>query len=212
MVLEQPIVYLVDDDPSVRKVLVRGLSRRGLTVEAFDSAKNFLDNYSPEQPGCLILDLSMPDMNGLELQKELIERNITIPIIFITGHGGVQESVQALKAGAIDFLEKPFLPETLADRIAEAFAEDKKARNTTQKVVHIRNGFERLTSREQEICQLILESQANLSSKQIASELGISHRTVEQHRSRILEKTGAQSVHELLSLAAAINLTSFTVD
>lgn len=208
MTTEQPTVYLVDDDPSVRKALPRGLRRRGLTVEAFDSAQNFLDNYTPGQPGCLILDLSMPDIDGLELQQELINRKITIPIIFITGHGGVQQSVQALRAGAIDFLEKPFLPDTLANRIAEAFAQDQKNHDEMQKIVLIRKGFERLTNREQEICQLILDSQATLSCKDMARELGISHRTVEQHRSRILEKTNAQSVSELLSLADYIKLTT----
>lgn len=210
MEIKQPIVYLVDDDPSVRKTLPRGLKRRGFNVEAFDSAQEFLNNYSPEQSGCLILDLSMPGMDGLELQQELINRKIAIPIIFITGHGGIQQSVKALRAGAIDFLEKPFLPGTLADRIAEAFAQDQKTRDKLKKMALIRKGFERLTSREQEICQLLLTSQAQLSSKDIARELGISHRTVEQHRSRILEKTGAQSVSELLTLAALIELTSFS--
>jgi len=210
MVDKQPIVYLVDDDPSVRKTLPRGLKRRGLNVEAFDSAQEFLDTYSTEQPGCLILDLSMPGMDGLELQQELIHRKITIPIIFITGHGSIQQSVQALRAGAIDFLEKPFLPDTLANRIAEAFAQDQKTRDKGKKMASIRSGFERLTSREQEVCQLLLIRQARLSSKEIARELGISHRTVEQHRSRIMEKTNAQSVSELLSLAALIDLTSFS--
>ena len=210
MVDKQPIVYLVDDDPSVRKTLPRGLKRRGLNVEAFDSAQEFLDSYSSEQPGCLILDLSMPGVDGLELQQELIHRKITIPIIFITGHGSIQQSVQALRAGAIDFLEKPFLPDTLANRITEAFAQDQKTRDNGKKMASIRSGFERLTSREQEVCQLLLIRQARLSSKEIARELGISHRTVEQHRSRIMEKTNAQSVSELLSLAALIDLTSFS--
>lgn len=210
MVNKQPIVYLVDDDPSVRKTLPRGLKRRGLNVEAFDSAQEFLDDYSTEQPGCLILDLSMPGMDGLELQQELIHRKITIPIIFISGHGGIQQSVQALRAGAIDFLEKPFLPDTLANRIAEAFAQDQKTRDNGKKIASIRSGFERLTSREQEVCQLLLIRQARSSSKEIARELGISHRTVEQHRSRILEKTNTQSVSEMLSLAALIDLTSFS--
>ncbi len=212
MVMEQPIVFLVDDDPGVRKALPRGLRRRGLNVEAFDSAQGFLSNYVPGKPGCLILDLSMPGMDGLQLQQELLRRQVTIPIIFITGHGGVQQSVQALRAGAIDFLEKPFLPETLAMRIEEAFAQDQKTREETQKLSLIRAGFERLTSREQEVCELRLSSQARTTSKLMARELGISHRTVEQHRSRVLEKTGAQSVSELLSLASRIGLTSFCQD
>lgn len=212
MAIEQPTVFLVDDDPGVRKALPRGLRRRGLNVQAFDSASEFLNSYTAGQPGCLILDLSMPGMDGLELQQELINRCITIPIIFITGHGGIQQSVQALRAGAIDFLEKPFLPDTLVERIAEAFAQDQKTRDDAKRLASIRSGFERLTSREWEVCQLLLSSQPTLSSKEIARELGISHRTVEQHRSRIFEKTRAHSVSELLSLANLINLTLSEVD
>ncbi len=208
MTIEQPIVYLVDDDPSIRKTLPRGLRRRGFNVEAFESAQEFLNTYSPGQPGCLVLDLSMPGMDGLELQQELINRDITIPIIFITGHGGVPQSVQALRAGAIDFLEKPFMPDMLVDRIAEAFIQDQKLRSERQHLASIRKRFERLTSREQEICQLMLDNQGKLSSKEIAKILAISHRTVEQHRSRVLEKTGAKSVANLLTLASQIGLAS----
>lgn len=212
MAMEQPTVYVVDDDPSIRKTLPRGLRRRGLNVEAYESAQEFLDAYSPEQPGCLILDLSMPGMDGLELQQVLIKRNITIPIIFITGHGGVPQSVQALRAGAIDFLEKPFLPDTLVIRIDEAFVQDRKVRSEKQKHASIRLRFERLTDREQEVCQLMLDSQANLSSKEMARTLGISHRTVEQHRSRVLEKTQAKSASELLSLASLVGLAPSYLD
>lgn len=212
MANEQAIVFLVDDDPAIRKTLPRGLMRRGFNVMAFDSARSFLASYTPEQRGCLILDLSMPDMDGLELQQELISRDITIPIIFITGHGGIPESVQALKAGAIDFLEKPFLPDTLALRIAEAFAQDQATRSEKHDLEEIRTRFNRLTEREHEICQLLLNNQAKLSSKEIGQTLGISHRTVEQHRSRILEKTHAKSVAELMSLASRIKLSPFELN
>lgn len=204
--IKEPTVYLVDDDPAVCKTLPRGLKRRGLHVEAFSSARLFLDAYSPEQPGCLILDLSMPDMDGLELQQELLNRDITIPIIFITGHGSVSQSVQALRAGAIDFLEKPFLPEILAERVEEALLQDQEFRGENQKLAAIRERFERLTDREKEVCQLLLDNEASLSSKEIARTLHISHRTVEQHRSRVLEKTHAKSASDLLSLASLIGL------
>ena len=206
MSINQPTVYLVDDDPAVRKTLPRGLTRRGLHVEAFGSAQSFLDAYLPELPGCLILDLSMPDMDGLELQQELISRGITIPIIFITGHGGVPESVRAIRAGAIDFLEKPFMPDTLAKRVEEALTKDQETRSATQQLTAIRQRFERLTDREKQVCQLLLDSEANLSSKEIAKTLDISHRTVEQHRSRVLQKTHAKSASDLLSLATLIGL------
>ncbi len=202
----QSTVFLVDDDPSVRKTLPRGLIRRGFQVNAYESAKAFLDAYSTDQPGCLVLDLSMPEMDGLELQRELTHRNIAIPIIFITGHGGVPQSVQALKAGAIDFLEKPFLPDVLIRRIEEAFLQDQSTRSEQQKLASIREHFNRLTDRENEVLRLILEHQANLSSKQMAEILGISHRTVEQHRSRVLEKTQAKSTSNLLAMATLIGL------
>ncbi len=208
MVKKQATVFLVDDDPVVRKALPRGLQKRGFEVEAFDSAQSFLEAYTPERPGCLVLDLSMPEMDGLELQRELITRGITIPIIFITGHGGVPESVQAMRAGAIDFLEKPFLPDVLAMRVEEAFSKDVQTRHEFKSLADIRERFERLTDREKEVCQLLLDSEANLSSKEIARALDISHRTVEQHRSRVLEKTQAKSTSDLLSLATRIGLTT----
>ena len=212
MVIEQPTVFLIDDDPVIRKVLTRGLRRRGLKIEAFQSAHEFLNTYSPEQRGCLILDLSMPEMDGLELQQELINRNFTIPIIFITGNGGILQSVQALKAGAIDFLEKPFLPETLASSIADALAHDQEIRSEKYNIALIQARFDLLTNREQEVCQLLLDNEVNLSSKEMASKLSISHRTVEQHRSRVLEKIGVKSTFELQSLAALIGLTPSNVD
>lgn len=204
---EKPTVFLVDDDPAVRKALPRGLKRRGMNVQVFESAQLFLDAYLPEQPGCLILDLSMPDMDGLELQQELSNRDITIPIIFITGHGTVSQSVRALRAGAVDFLEKPFLPDTLVKRIEEALIKDQDIRREYQKLALIRERFERLTDREKEVCQLLLDNDASLSSKEIARTLDISHRTVEQHRSRVLEKTHAKSASDLLLLASLIGLT-----
>ena len=194
-------VYLVDDDPCVLTTLPRALRRRGFTVEAFDTAKEFLNAFVPDKPSCLILDLSMPDMSGLELQETLIKRGCQIPIIFITGHGGVPESVQAIRAGAIDFLEKPFAQDVLLARIKEAFDQDASARRKREKMQEIQDRFKRLTSREKEILHLLISQPNVSSSKSIAKELGISHRTVEQHRANILEKTNTTSLDDLLHLA-----------
>lgn len=200
MTSDKPVVFLVDDDPAVLKALPRALRRHGLDVEAFASAREFLSSYT-DRPGCLVLDLSMPGMSGLELQQELIKLELEIPIIFITGHGGVPQSVQALRAGAVDFLEKPFLPETLRHRIDEAIAKDRKARIRSLHIKDVRARFARLTEREYEVFLLLADKDSAPSSKEIARSLGISHRTVEHHRSRILEKTATKSVLELKTLA-----------
>lgn len=201
----KPLVYLVDDDPAIRKALPRALRQRGLEVEAFSSAREFLDNYR-DQLGCLVLDLSMPEMDGLQLQAELSRLQIDIPIIFITGHGGVPESVSAIRAGAIDFLEKPFLPDTLLQRIEEALTLDHENRNRNQEVNSKRERFSRLTEREQDIFRILIADDTIPSSKEIARTVGISHRTVEHHRARILEKTETSSVPELRSLVKEIGL------
>jgi len=205
MIIYKPVVYLVDDDPSILKALPRALRQHGLDVEAFSSATEFLESYT-DKPGCLILDLSMPEMTGLELQAELSARKISIPIIFITGHGGVPESVQALRAGAIDFLEKPFMPETLLQRIDEALAQDHRDRTRFQEREDIRIRFSRLTDRERDVFRMLVESSSVPSSKIMARELDISHRTVEHHRSRILEKTLTASVPELRALVKEVGL------
>lgn len=205
MVINKPVVFLVDDDPAILKVLPRALRRHGLEVEAFSSAVEFLESYE-NTPGCLVLDLSMPGMTGLELQNELNNRKLDIPIIFITGHGGVRQSVQALRAGAIDFLEKPFLPETLLQRIDEALLQDSKTRSRLQRDSDIRLQFSRLTVREYDVFRLLIESDNIPSSKVMARALGISHRTVEHHRSRMLEKTRTKSVAALLALAREVGL------
>ncbi len=201
---EYPIVFLVDDDPSILKTLSRALEEHGLQVRPFKSAREFLDGYDG-QHGCLILDLSLPEMDGLELQTELTVRSIAIPIIFITGHGGVSESVQAIRAGAIDFLEKPFLPETLLLRINEALEVDRGDRAQKRKDDAIRDRFHKMTDREREVFRLLIEGDSIPSSKVIAKSLGISHRTVEHHRGRILEKALCGSVPELRALAKEVS-------
>lgn len=196
----EPVVYLVDDDPAILKMVPRALRRHRLEVQAFSSATDFLATYSGG-PGCLILDLSMPEMTGLELQQELIDRQFVLPVIFITGHGGIRQSVQALKAGALDFLEKPFLPEVLLEKIDEAFTHGWKNRAESEVIIEIQSRFARLTGREHDVFSLLNNSEGIPSSKEMARVLDISHRTVEHHRSKILEKTQTKSVAELLLLA-----------
>lgn len=199
-------VFLVDDDDDIRLSLTRALSKRGYQVKAFGSAPDFLDHYDPDEPGCLILDHGMPEMTGLELQEHLANRGSELPIIFITGHGGVPESVRAIKAGAIDFLEKPFKQDVLVERIEHAFSVDAEARRSKDATKQVRRRFENLTDREREIALWIVAHPSDASSKEIARQLDISPRTVDHHRARILEKMQVRSIAELVDLAAKANL------
>ncbi|WP_312528595.1 response regulator [Paracoccus sp. (in: a-proteobacteria)] len=194
-------VFVVDDDADIRMSLSRGLSKRGYQVETFASARAFLTGYDSTRAGCLVLDYGMPDMNGLELQSYLLHHQINIPIIFITGHGGVPESVQAIRAGAIDFLEKPFRQADLIACIDIAFQQVLERVSLEQHSQSQRARFDRLTARELEIVKHILARPSATSSKELASQFGISHRTVDHHRARILEKLGVKSVAELIALA-----------
>ncbi len=202
----QQTVFLVDDDAAIRRSLSYALLKRGFAVEAYASGQAFLEGYDPEKYGCLLLDLSMPGMNGLELQRHLIEREIRLPIIFITGHGSIPESVHALKAGAVDFLEKPFRQEILLERLEVAFAEDRRRRQATSERDIIVERITRLTEREKEIMQLLVSRPANHSSKQLARELNISNRTIDHHRARVMEKMEARSLPELVSILAKFEL------
>lgn len=199
--LQHPKVFLVDDDDAVRRSLTGLLERRGIGVESFASAEAFLDAFSADVDGCLVLDLTMPGMTGLELQQELAKSAANIPIIFITGNGNIPQSVQAIKSGAIDFLEKPFEIDMLLERIDEALAETAMRRAQEEYCSSVRDRFDALTDREQDVMRLLI-ADAGASSKSIAATLGISHRTVDHHRARIMEKTQARSVTELARLAA----------
>jgi len=196
---EPATVFLVDDDIAVRNALALWLAQAGITVKPYPSAQAFLEDYRPEEPGCLVLDLSMPEMSGLGLQRALIEKQCRIPIIFISGHGDIPTSVQAIKAGAVDFLEKPFSKEVLLDRIEEAIAEDRRQRDQADAAASIQARYERLTPRERQIMARIT---AGASNKQIASELDLSTRTVENHRARVMKKMDATNVAELCQLEA----------
>lgn len=203
----KPIVFVVDDDKSVLKTLSRAIEQYDHEVKAFASAKEFLANFNNEH-GCLVLDLSMPDMDGLELQSELTKLRHEIPLVFITGHGEVAESVKAFRAGAIDFLEKPFRMKQLIDSIEEAITLDAKNRMHLTKKNELRERIGKLTERERDIFDLLVQADETPSSKVIARELDISHRTVEHHRSRILEKIEVKTVVELRLTVAELRLSN----
>jgi two-component system response regulator FixJ len=188
-------VYLVDDEFAVRDSLTLLIESTGQTVRSFASAEAFLNNYDPEQAGCLLLDVRMPSMSGLELQDELLRREISIPIIFLSGHAGIPDSAKAFRAGAVDFLEKPFDNEILLDRIEEAIKKDIASREQLNEHLEIQNRLDHLTVREQEVLSLIVKGHSN---KEMARMLDISNRTIEAHRASIMEKMHANSLAELM--------------
>jgi len=202
----KPKVYLIDDDADVRKLLVASLAFHDIQADDFASAEAFLSYAHQDIAGCIVLDLKMPGMNGLELQQALIGKDIHTPVIFVTAHGDVAQSAEAFKAGAFDFLEKPFSQETLVKAIELAFSKDADSRQNRALKVEHRARFEKLTTRESEIMRMLIEGSANHSSKEIAKVLRVSPRTVEHHRTRILEKTQAHSVAELVKFAALAGL------
>ena len=201
-------VFLVDDDDRIRASLARALGKRGFHVSCFASAEAFLAAYDPDQPGCLVLDYGMPGLNGLDLQKRLVADYIAIPIIFISGHAGVPESVQAMKAGAVDFLEKPFRQNVLVDCIEAAFKRDLETRATRASSKSARSKFDQLTAREKEVALFMIANPSNTSSKEVGRQLDISPRTVDHHRARILEKMAIHSVAELIDLSVSADLVS----
>lgn len=194
--MSEPTVFLVDDDPAVRDALALLLSTAGFSVEVSASGEEFLETIRPGRSGCIILDMTMPGMSGFDVQTELAARHIQLPIIFLTAHGSIPMSVQALKAGAADFLEKPADGAALIERVRNALAEDADA-------ARVRARFGQLTGREREIMARVA---AGLSNKEIARQLDISHRTVEVHRARLLEKMGARSAVELAAMAKICGL------
>lgn len=194
----KPTVFLVDDDPAVRDAVSLFLELKGRSVELFDSAQAFLDAYDPDRPGCLVLDIRMPGMSGLELQDLLLEKQLGIPIIFISGHGDVPVAVKAFKAGAVDFLEKPFDNHRLLACIDKAISNDTERRQRQRQRSDMLERYQQLTPREQQVMVLVAEGNTN---KDIARRLDISHRTVEIHRRRVMEKLGANSVSDLVSVS-----------
>jgi FixJ family two-component response regulator len=192
-----PTVFVVDDDESVRSSLKFLLRSASLESRAFGSAQEFLETYDPAQPGCIVLDVRMPGMSGLELQQELNLRGAIIPVIFITGHGDVPMAVEAMQHGAHDFLQKPFKDEDLIERVRRALARDAKTRTALEEHKSIRTRLQSLTPREREVLALMAQGKPN---KIMAHELGVSQRTVEIHRARVMEKSGASSLAELVRM------------
>ena len=192
-----PIVLVVDDDPSVRSSLKFLLSTVGLHVESFDSADAFLHKKLPDAPSCLVLDVRLPGLSGLDFQRELAARNILIPIIFLTGHGDIPMSVRAMKAGAVEFLTKPFRDQDLLDAIRIALERDRARREQDKDVVILQQRFDSLTSREQEVISLVVSGMLN---KQIADQLGTAESTVKVQRSRAMEKMQAESLVDLIRM------------
>ncbi len=192
-----PTVFLVDDDQAVRESLRWLIESVGLNVATYDSAQAFLENYYPGRAGCLVLDLRMPGMSGLELQEKLVAQGSQLPIIIITGHGDVPMAVRAMKAGAVDFVQKPFHDQELLDRIHEALEQNARTRQAMAERTKITARLAHLTPRELEVMDGVV---AGKSNKVIAAELGISGKTVEVHRAKIMEKMQAKSLAELVQL------------
>lgn len=198
---QAPTVFVVDDDEGVRNSLRFLLKSVGLTTQALSSASEFLEIYKPNQPGCLVLDVRMPGMSGLELQEQLNLRGAVIPVIFITGHGDVPMAVAAIQHGAFDFLQKPFRDQDLIDRIQRALERDAHNRATLAQHARNRERLESLTRREQEVMALMTRGKPN---KIMAAELGVSQRTIEIHRARVMEKSGAASLAQLVRMVMDI--------
>jgi len=192
-----PTIYVVDDDEGVRNSLRFLLKSVGLTTRTLASAREFLDTYKPGQPGCVVLDVRMPGMSGLELQQQLNLRGAIIPVIFITGHGDIPMAVEAMQHGAFDFLQKPFRDQDLIDRIQRALERDTRNRATLAQHDRVRVQFDSLTPREREVLTLMTRGKPN---KVMAADLGVSQRTVEIHRARVMEKTGAESLAQLVRM------------
>jgi two-component system, LuxR family, response regulator FixJ len=192
-----PTVFVVDDDEGVRNSLRFLLKSVGLNTRAMASAREFLEAFKQNQAGCLVLDVRMPGMSGIELQQQLNLRGATIPVIFITGHGDIPMAVEAMQHGAFDFLQKPFRDQDLIDRIQRALERDSRNRNALAQHASIRERFESLTPREREVLALMTRGKPN---KVMAAELGVSQRTVEIHRARVMEKSGASSLAQLVRM------------
>jgi RNA polymerase sigma factor (sigma-70 family) len=192
-----PVVFVIDDDPSVRSSLKFLISTVGLQVESFDSADSFLHRKPPDVPCCLVLDVRLPGLSGLDFQRELTARNIRIPIVFVTGHGDIPMSVRAMKAGAVEFLTKPFRDQDLLDGIRIALERDRDRREQEKEARDLQQRFESLTHREQEVIFMVASGMLN---KQIAGQLGTAENTVKVHRSRAMEKMHAQSLADLVRM------------
>jgi RNA polymerase sigma factor (sigma-70 family) len=203
MTAPESIVFVIDDDAAIRNALRSLIRSVGLQVELFGSAQEFLQRKLPDAPGCLVLDIRLPGISGLDFQRKLIEANIPIPIIFITGHGDIPMSVRAMKAGAVEFLTKPFRDQDLLDAIHIALERDRARRQRETEIATLRDRFEWLTPREREVLPLVV---SGLPNKQIAAEIGTSETTVKVHRGQLMRKMGADSLPELVRMAERLGI------
>ena len=200
--MNEPTVFIVDDDQEVREAIALLMASVGLTALSFPSAQAYLEQFDPSRPGCLILDVRMKGMSGLELQARLSREPVHPPIIVITGHGDVPMAVRAVKAGAVDFIEKPFNDQTLLDAVHRAFDQDAHNRGQASRLADIQERLTRLTPREREILDQVIAGKRN---KVIAADLEISQSTVEAHRAKVMEKMEASSLSDLMRMMMAID-------
>lgn len=198
MTEKPPVVLIVDDDPSFRTFLTRLVDTVGLKSIPFASAEEFLKARMPDGPACLVLDVQMPGLSGLDLQRELGRGRHPLPIVFITGHGDIPMTVEAMKAGAVGFLAKPFRNQDLIDAVKEGIARDREMRKHREELADLRRRYESLTAREREVFALVTSGSLN---KQIAHQLGTSERTIKAHRAQVVEKMQADSVADLVRMA-----------
>jgi FixJ family two-component response regulator len=200
-----PVVFVVDDDASLRHALTNLLRSVGLRVETFGSAREFLDGPRPDAPGCLVLDVRLPGLSGLDLQRELAAAQLDLPIIFITGYGDIPMTVQAMKAGAVEFLTKPFRDQDLLDAIQHALERDRAARVQRMELAELRGRFDALTPRERDVFGLVV---TGLQNKQVAAALGTSEITIKRHRAQVMHKMRVTSLAELVRIADQLGLPS----
>ena len=196
--IPRQVVFVVDDDASMRDAISRLLNAVGLTVQTFASAREFLNRRLPDVPGCVVLDVRLPGLSGLDLQREMVERGIHIPVVFITGHGDIPMSVQAMKAGAVEFLTKPFRDQDLLDAVRSGIQLDRKEREERAELAELRDCVRQLTQREQEVMSLVV---SGLLNKQIALQLGTSEKTIKIHRSQVMRKMRANSLADLVIMS-----------
>jgi RNA polymerase sigma factor (sigma-70 family) len=199
------VVFIIDDDAGVRSAMQRLLKSVGLRAETFAAAQEFLQRTPPDGPSCLILDVRLPGISGLELQRKLLDAGIHTPIIFITAHGDIPMSVKAMKSGAVEFLTKPFRDQDLLDAIHQAVERDRAARQQETEIAELQQRFERLTARERQVIKLVI---TGMPTKQIASELGTSEVTAKVHRSQVMHKMKAKSLVELGRMAEKLKVST----